>query len=221
MARKKQMINSGDNIGADMFEIIDLTKLLDKNLSIYTEDAYSDPPLQIETWCTIQEQGYKVSRLSMGTQTGTHIDAPAHFVFDGATLETLPLQALIGEYLWVDIDQITQDKLSELQSSSKGMSILFLTSLRQTETEISEEVFKALLNLPCLVWVIVYGIQVAECEPLYFHKALSEAGKYLIEDIDETMAMRVKADGEMIALPLRLSGTSGSPCRVIVRQSVK
>ena len=72
------MKNRGDNIGTDMFEILDLTKSLDQNLSIYIEGAYSDPPLQIETWCTIHEQGYKVSRLSMGTQTGTHIDAPAH-----------------------------------------------------------------------------------------------------------------------------------------------
>ena len=204
-----------------MFEILDLTKTLDEKLSVYTEGAYSDPPLQIETWCTIQEQGYKVSRLSMGTQTGTHIDAPAHFVLDGATLETLPLQALIGPYLWLDIDQITQDELNEVQSSSKRESILFLTSLKQTQREISEEVFKTLLKLPCPVWVIVYGVQVEEREPYYFHKALAEAGKYLIEDLDETMAMRVRADGEVIALPLRLSGTSGSPCRVLVKQSVK
>jgi kynurenine formamidase len=204
-----------------MFEIIDLTKLLDKDLSIYTDNTYSDPPLQVETWCTIQEQGFKVSRLSMGTQTGTHIDAPAHFVADGATLETLPIQALIGQYLWLDLDRVTEAELRELPSRCNGMSILFLTSSRQTKGEISEEVFRALLKLPCLVWVIVYGVQVMGCEPLYFHQVLAEAGKYLIEDIDESMAVRVRADGEMIALPLRLSGSSGSPCRVIVRQSVR
>ena len=204
-----------------MFEIIDLTKLLDKDLSIYTDNTYSDPPLQVETWCTIQEQGFKVSRLSMGTQTGTHIDAPAHFVADGATLETLPIQALIGQYLWLDLDRVTEAELRELPSRCNGMSILFLTSSRQTKGKISEEVFRALLKLPCLVWIIVYGVQVIGCEPLYFHKVLAEAGKYLIEDIDESMAVRVKADGEMIALPLRLSGSSGSPCRVIVRQSVR
>lgn len=205
-----------------MFEIIDLTKLLDKNLSIYTEDTYSDPPLQIETWCTVEEKGFKVSRLSMGTQTGTHIDAPAHFVTDGATLDALPLRALIGQYLWVDLDQIVETKLSELQSMHGNASILFLTcSSGQTDKKISGEVFEALLKLPCLVWVIVFGIRVIGHEPLYFHRKLSEAGKYLIEDIDETMAMQVKAGGEMIALPLRLSGTSGSPCRVLVKQSIK
>lgn len=204
-----------------MFELLDLTKPLDKNLSIYTGDVYSDPPLQIETWCTIQTQGYKVSRLSMGTQTGTHIDAPAHFVIDGATLEKLPLQTLIGQYLLLDINHLTQDELITLQSNPIRETVLFLTSSKQTISEISEEVFQILLKLPCIVWVIVYGIQIAGHEPLYFHRALAEAGKYLIEDIEETMAMQVRAGGEMIALPLRLSGTSGSPCRVIVRQRVK
>jgi len=214
------MINSSD-IESDMIEIIDLTKVLDENLSIYTNGTYSDPPLQIESWCTIQRQGYKVSRLSMGTQTGTHIDAPAHFVADGATLETLPLHAMIGQYLWVDLDKITQSEPSELRFSHRGEKILFLTSTGQTERKIAEEVFNALLKLPCLVWVTVYGVQVMGREPLYFHQSLSEAGKYLIEDIDETMAMRVKADGEMIALPLRLRGVSGAPCRVVVRQSAR
>lgn len=198
-----------------MMEIIDLTKPLDEDLFIYTSGSYSDPPLQIETWCTVQEQGYKVSRLAMGTQTGTHIDAPAHFVAEGATLEALPLPALIGPYLWVDLDHANPTELSELRAGHNGETILFLASAEPNGVEISQEVFNALLNLPCLVWVIVYGVRVIGREALYFHRALAEAGKYLIEDVDETTALRVKAGGQMIALPLRLKGVSGSPCRVI------
>ena len=202
-------------------EILDLTRVLDENLSIYTNGTYSDPPLQIETWCIIQKQGYQVSRLSMGTQTGTHIDAPAHFVEDGATLEALPLQALIGQYLWVDLHQVMEIEDSEFKSIHRDETILFLTSSVQAETEISQEIFEALLELPCLVWVSVHGVRVMGHEPIYFHRALSEAGKYLIEDVDDTLALRVRAGGEMIALPLRLSGVSGSPCRVVVRQRVR
>src|SRR5512146_1460883 len=111
-----------------MAEILDLTRVLDQHLPIYTSPGYSDPPLQIETWCTVQQQGYAVSRLSMGTQTGTHIDAPAHFDSEGATLEALPLQALIGRYLWVDLCHVAEADLRELRSGYKGESILFLTS---------------------------------------------------------------------------------------------
>ena len=211
------MTNSSDAI-EDMIEILDLTKVLDENLSIYTSGTYSDPALQIETWCTIQKQGYQVSHVSLGTQTGTHIDAPAHFTVDGATLEALPVQALIGQYAWIDLDRVPPSRPGELKLSHKGETLLFLTSTGQDRSEMAEEIFTALLKLPCRVWVIARGFQVSGQKPYYFHQALAEAGKYLIEDLDETTAMHVKAGGELIALPLRLSGVSGAPCRIIVRQ---
>ena len=204
-----------------MAEILDLTKVLDKDLPIYTTGTYSDPPLQIETWCTVQQQGYAVSRISMGTQTGTHIDAPAHFASDGATLEALPVQALIGRYLWVDLCHVTEADLGKVTSGYEGESILFLTSSDPAKTEASEEVLSALLKLPCIVWVTVYGVQVIGHDLLYFHQALSAAGRYLIEDVDEVTASRAIPGGEMIALPLRLAGISGSPCRVVVVQGLK
>lgn len=157
----------------------------------------------------------------MGTQTGTHIDAPAHFVADGATLEALPLHTLIGQYLWVDLCHVTQADLSKLRLGYEGEAIRFLTSSDQSQKETSEEVLSALLELPCIVWVSVYGVRVIGHDLLYFHRALSEAGKYLIEDVDEVTARRVTPAGEMIALPLRLSGVSGSPCRVVVLERLK
>jgi kynurenine formamidase len=195
-----------------MFELIDLTKIMDKDLSIYAEDGYSDPPLEVETWCAIQKQGYKVSRLSLGTQTGTHIDAPAHFAENGVTLEALPLQSLIGKYLLVDLDRLPQEL------NHNGETILFLKSARESGSEVSKEFFETLLALPCSVWVIVYDVRITGQEFLYFNQRLAEAGKFLIENVDESAAMQVKPDGELIALPLRLTRVSGSPCRVVVRQ---
>jgi len=199
-------------------EIIDLTRILDESLSIYTEGDYTDPPLEIETWCTIWEQGYKVSHLSMGTQTGTHIDAPAHFYAGGATLEALPLEALIGPYLCVNLDQVTRAELVPFEADLNRKTILFLASAVPAEVEITQEVFEALLRLPCPVWAITNGIRIIGQEAFYFNRALAAAGKYLIEDLDESAARRVKPDGRMIALPLRLPGVTGSPCRVVVLQ---
>ena len=191
-------------------EIIDLTRTLDENLYIYSEGTYSDPPLQIEPWCTVQSQGYKVSRLTMGTQCGTHIDAPSHFMEGGADLGALPVEALVGKYFLLELDGAGK-------FDYQGEPILFLKS--SAGVEISEEVFNSLLALPCRVWVIVYDIQVSDRDIFYFNRALAEAGKYLVENVDDTAAMRVKSGGEIFALPLRLVSTSGAPCRVIVRQT--
>jgi kynurenine formamidase len=144
--------------------------------------------------------------------------APAHFHAGGATLEALPLEALIGPYLWVDLDQTTQAELEALEAYQNGETILFLASAVQTEAEITQEVFGALLRLPCPVWAITNGIRIIDQEAFYFNRELAEAGKFLIEDLDESAARRVKPGGRMIALPLRLPGVTGSPCRVVVLQ---
>jgi kynurenine formamidase len=197
-------------------ETIDLTKVIDENLEIYTEGQYSDPPFQVEPWSTIQGQGYKVSRLCLGTQTGTHIDAPAHFCADGASLEALPVEALMGKYLWLDIHAAEKDCGKGFGYRSEA--ILFLTSEVSSLPEIPEGLFEALLQLPCRVWVIARGISIIGREAFYFNRRLAEAGKYLVEDIDEVAAKRIRVGGEMLALPLRLTQVSGSPCRVVVRQ---
>src|SRR5512133_2907000 len=118
-------------------EIIDLTKLLDENIYMYSEETYSDPPLLIEAWCTVQSQGYKVSRVSLGTQCGTHIDAPSHFMEGGAELGALPVETLMGKYLLLDLDQIAQTGKAEFDY--QGEPILFLRS--SAGVEISEDVF--------------------------------------------------------------------------------
>jgi kynurenine formamidase len=201
-----------------MFEIIDLTRVLDETLPIYAEGGYSDPPLRIESWCAIREQGYRVARLCMGTQTGTHIDAPAHFDEAGVTLEALPLEALTGPYLWIDPLQAFRAGPKGPGPLHHGEAILFLASSGQGGVSLPQAAFDALLSLPCPVWVAACAVEVPGREIFHFNRALAKAGKYLIEDLDEEAARRVKPGGELIALPLRLAGVSGAPCRVIVRQ---
>lgn len=201
-----------------MAEVLDLTRVLDEHLTIYTSGSYSDPPLQVETWCTVEQQGYAVARLRMGTQTGTHIDAPAHFVSGGTTLEALPVQALMGRYLWVDLAHLRPPELDALSRGHTAESMLFLASPEAARAEISDEVLDFLLALPCMVWISSGEVRVSGHDGLYFHRALAEAGRYLVEDVDEQAARRVRPGGELIALPLRLSGVSGSPCRVVVMQ---
>jgi len=201
-----------------MIETLDLTQPIDESLPIYSEGDYYDPPFHMQTWCTIAEQGYRVAQVQLGTQTGTHIDAPVHFAPNGAFLDALPASALIGAYRYVNLAALHDEHLPPSIRQDTA-SILFATSSTPGEQKISAALLDALLDLPCPVWVTVYGIQIVGREPFYFHKALAKHGIYLVEDLDVATARRVRPGGELFALPLRLGGpAAGAPCRVVVRQ---
>lgn len=62
-----------------------------------------DPPLSIEPAATVGREGYNVSRLSMGTHQGTHLDAPRHYFDDGRAVDELDLARLCGEACLIDL----------------------------------------------------------------------------------------------------------------------
>ncbi len=78
-----------------------------------------------------------------------------------------------------------------------------------------------LVDLPPEVWVLAGVIEVADASGLEFNRIVAEAGKFLIEDLHEENAAMVPRRGEIFALPLRLIGTSGAPCRVVVRAAAE
>jgi len=67
-----------------------------------------------------------LSRLECGVHTGTHVDAPWHFLEDGSTAEQLPLDAMMGEafvaYL-PEVDVITVETLSQLTLSAGALCL--------------------------------------------------------------------------------------------------
>lgn len=201
-------------------KVIDLTKPMDGFLDIYHSRDYSDPPFSCSEWCSVEEQGFRVSRLELGTQTGTHIDAPAHFTSDGATLESLPVDRLMGAYFLVDLpDCCDLESIRKLSASYSQEPILFLRANSCGVSRLLVAALNALIELPPEVWVLAGMIEVAHAPSLEFHRIVALAGKFLIEDLQEAAAALVPRRGEIFALPLRLIGTSGAPCRVVVREA--
>lgn len=190
---------------------IDLTRKLDEHLWIYREDAYADPPLVAERWAERSTAGFEVWRLSLGTQTGTHIDAPCHFADGGATLDQLPAGACVGTYRRVDAEDLADPAFRLDLAGATHILVDARTPVRAATAAID-----ALLALPPLLVVMVGALQVAHDDPLWFHRRLAQAGKFLAEDTLEDVGDLPPA-GDVIALPLRLTGVSGSPARVLVR----
>lgn len=77
---------------------IDLSHPLTSSTQIYP----GDPSYTLKLHST-HADGCCVHRLALGTHTGTHIDAPYHFLTDGATIDALPISACVGPALIVDL----------------------------------------------------------------------------------------------------------------------
>ncbi|KAF8633863.1 hypothetical protein AX15_001198 [Amanita polypyramis BW_CC] len=75
-----------------LMPIIDLTQPLTANIPVYP----GDNPFVSKPHCTIPKHGVSVHSLSLGTHTGTHIDAPSHFILDGKYIGQIPLEELVA-----------------------------------------------------------------------------------------------------------------------------
>src|ERR687894_2597643 len=63
-----------------------------------------DPGVEVASWAAIARgDAANVSMLHFGAHTGTHVDAPSHFIEGGGHVSSLPLDVLVGEALVVEI----------------------------------------------------------------------------------------------------------------------
>lgn len=201
-----------------MGRIIDLTKPLDDSVAIYSSCGYSDPRFECIEWSSVLSHGFRVSRLSLGTQTGTHMDAPAHFLDGAPTLDALSPEDLVGIYFLIDLKpQVDTDDIRASIARFGDQDIVFLRTQENGVSCISRAGLDCLLSLPAKVIVLSGEMEVVGGEPLDFHRLVARAGKFLVEDLDQHAARLAPETGQILALPWRLVGTSGSPCRVLLR----
>jgi len=198
--------------------IIDLTKPLDISFIPYSHGSYSDPPFELSEWSTIRNDGFRVSRISLGSQSGTHIDAPAHLMEEGMALDALPPQRFMGRFFLVNLTHAPSlpEVLMSLAAYGKE-DILFLRTPENQLAILPCEAVRQMLSLPPVLLALSGDIVIEHSDPLEFHRMVALSGKFLVEELDETAAHRIAGHGEMFIFPLRLLGVSGSPCRVLVR----
>lgn len=182
-----------------------------------------DPPFQIERFLD-QEKGDSatVSRMSLCVHTGTHMDAPLHFVRNGKSIDEVPLDAMIGPARIVEIDDagiddaasITREELQR-HSINRGERILFRT--RNSEGHIAPDGARYLVE--CGVRTIgIDKLSVGDCgeDGDETHRILLSAGIWVIEGLN----LRDVEPGEyeLVCLPLKLIDAEGAPARAALRK---
>ena len=196
----------------------------------------SDPAVEITDWRSLSAgDGANVSMLNFGAHTGTHVDAPAHFIEGAPKVESLPLDALIGEATVIEVPQdmhaIDEEFIQEHYVTGT-QRVIFKTrnSAFWNEAEPQFHTDFTYLDLPAARWLVAQGIKLVGIDYLSIekyasekhetHVALLSRGVVILEGLNLTGI--VAGSYELICLPLRLRSNKGdgAPARAVLRTSV-
>jgi arylformamidase len=169
-----------------------------------------------------------LTTLSFSAHTGTHIDAPLHYIEDGSDITQIDPDRLIGAvkiFHITDARQITFGELKELPIY-EGDRIFFRT--RNSDLDWSREPFmeefvglssnaaKYLARLGIKTVGVDYLSVASPGHDLVVHQTLLSAEICIIEGLD--LRDTVPGQYEMVALPLSILGADGAPARVFIRR---
>jgi arylformamidase len=206
-------------------KIYDITVPISNDLPVYP----GDPSIQITRTLSLEAGDVaRVSYLSCGTHIGTHVDPPSHFVLDGAPLDRLPLEVLIGPARVVDVGAVRAIDAAVLERVNlDGVArVLFKTRnsrLWQETTEFAKDfVYLEADAAEYLVerGVRLVGIDYLSVEKFNFsepatHLALLKNNVIIVEGLN--LSAVAPGDYELICLPLKIKDGDGGPARVVLR----
>lgn len=211
--------------------IFDITVSISRDTQVYP----GDPETLIETVFSIRSEGYAVSRVTFGTHTGTHVDAPAHILEKGLSVDRLPLSSMIGKAFVLDLSAGTTDiSQRELEAafrnsaaeSATGIDILLIKTHR-ANSSMRKDIHDPVTGVRGLmtdagVWIVenrfkLIGIDTLSVDTdacLDNHRLFLKNGVVILENIDVSGV----AEGtyHFICLPLKLEGCDAAPARVVL-----
>ncbi|PYP51178.1 MAG: hypothetical protein DMD39_09115 [Gemmatimonadetes bacterium] len=208
---------------------IDVTATLDPATTpIYEGDA----PLKFDFLKDMRKgDALTLSAYSMGAHSGTHIDAPMHFVRDGAPIDQVPLEPLMGPARVIDIPDAVQsinaDELNRHECRG-AQRVLFRTrsSLRgwmKSPTFHRDFAYVApdAAQLLADAGVKLVGVDYISAEQFgapapMTHRILLGRGIPIVEGLAlETVR---PGDYDLIVLPIKVGGHEGAPARAVLRR---
>jgi len=176
-----------------------------------------------------QGAGANVSRIDIGSHSGTHVDAPKHFFDDGAGADTLPLDVLMGPARLIAVDDAVKSVgETELRAHDlRGVTRLLIrtrnsawlasgsTEFHPDYTFLSPEGAAYLVGLGVkLVGVDYLSVEQFHSGHHRTHRTLLGADVVIIEGL--VLTEPPPGDYELRCLPLRLTGLDGAPARAVL-----
>ena len=207
----------------------DVTVPLSNGLPTYP----GDPGIQIGEWRALAKgDSANVSVVNFGAHTGTHVDAPAHFIEGGNTVADLPLESLIGEAVVVEVpdDYITIDEAFVSANVPPGTErVLFKTRNSAFWNEPNPQFHTDFthLNAGAATWLRDQGAKLVGIDYLSIEKSKSPGHPTHIALLSKQIVILeglnlsdVPAGRyQLICLPLKLRSDlgDGAPARAVLR----
>jgi arylformamidase len=199
--------------------IIDISVPVRPGMIVWDDEA---APVVERVSSIARGDGYNLSRLVLGAHTGTHVDAPLHFIEGGASVEQLPLAALIGPALVVDARSVAEQidaETIEREVVAGTERVIFAT--RNSELWDRDGFTNNFVGVsPAAAALLVergarlIGIDYLSVGSLETHRKLLSDGVVLLEGLDlrgvEAGAYR------LVCLPLDIVGSDGAPARAVL-----
>jgi arylformamidase len=206
----------------------DLTRTISQKMQVYP----GDPQPKFEPHSTIKDDKVNVTRITVGSHTGTHVDAQSHFLSNGNSVESEPLSKFIGEATIIDVSvkerrggSITANDLNRYSDTVQREDIL----LTYTGTGDRRTNF-TYLDISAARWIVNHKIKCIGMDTLSIekygskdapiHKLLLSEGIGIIENLDNLKQFVTKRMF-LVCLPLPFEGIDGSPARAILFEMIK
>lgn len=214
--------------------IVDLSHPIDVETQVYP----GDPVPQLRAAATIDRDGYNVLHVSMGSQTGTHVDAPYHFFQDGARIDAMGLSMFVGPATIVDVrglaprSVITRMQLERPIRRMVSGDILVLHTGWSRHWGTSAYLDHPYLHREAAEAIVAAGVRTVAVDAMSVdetplpgcytgsyaaHDVLLGAGGAIVENLTNLEAVNFE-NLFLSVLPIRLTGGDGAPARAVAIQ---
>lgn len=189
-----------------------------------------DPKVTLERVSKIEEgANANVSKISMSVHTGTHMDAPVHFLQGGKSIDTLPLEILIGPVQVIQLpDSVETINAAVLEQAgiAQVTERLLIKSRNSAYWANPDDSFKTgflAVEADGAAYLVQRGVKLVGIDYLSIapykrsrptHEVLLKAGMVILEGAD--LSAVPAGFYQLICLPLKLGGSDGSPARAVL-----
>jgi arylformamidase len=206
-------------------KIIDITVPLSGQLPRYP----GEPGFELDFADRISDGApYNASTLRLAAHTGTHVDAPYHFLADGKTVDQLPLEILVGKCRVIEISDRERIERADLEAADLRDDIRLLIKTRMSgllrQPEFQEDL--VYLTPDAATYLVQAGLKLVGIDYLSIdefgnqaypaHTRLLSADVIIVEGLD--LSEVAPGAYDLTCLPLRVVGGDGAPARAILRR---